>query len=117
MRTVLCLALISTLASTAHAAPPISSGDAMDLKNDIAGHYRLENGRAVRLTLMDQNLYLDLNRHYRTELLPVADKVLASHDGKLTVHYMPDGPAERILIQHPELPANVRLGERSWRGR
>ena len=117
MRALLCLALMSAFASTALAATPISRGDAIDLKNDIAGQYRLENGRDVRLTLMDEKLYLDLNRFYRRELLPIADKMLASRDGRLTVQYMPDGPVERILIQHPELPASVRLGERSWRHR
>ncbi|MDB5793272.1 MAG: hypothetical protein JWQ80_3296 [Massilia sp.] len=117
MRALPCLALISAFASTALAAAPISRGDAAELKLDIAGQYRLENGRDVRLTVMDERLYLDLNRSYRKELLPVGDKVLASRDGRLTVQYMPDGPVERILIQNPELPASVRLGERSWRHR
>jgi hypothetical protein len=117
MRALLCLALMSAFASTALAATPISRGDAIDLKNDVAGQYRLENGRDVRLVLTDDKLYLDLNRYYRKELLPIGDKMLASRDGRLTVQYMPDGPVERILIQHPALPASVRLGERSWRGR
>lgn len=118
MRVLPCLALITAaLASSAFAAAPIGSGEAMDLKRDVAGQYRLENGRDVRLSMIDDKLYLDLNRAFRRELLPVGDKVLASHDGRLTVQYMPDGPTEQILIQHPELPASVRLGERSWRGR
>ena len=125
MRTLLCLALIPTtlatalaaLALPALAASPISAGDAVELKYDVEGHYQLENGRAVRLTMVEDRLYLDLNRSFRKELQPVGDRVLASRDGKLTVQYMPDGPVERILIQHPGLPASVRLGERSWRGR
>lgn len=117
MRALLCLALISAFASTALAATPISRGAGMDLKNDIEGQYRLENGRNVRLVQVDHKLYLDLNRYYRKELHPVADKVLASRDGRLTVQYMPEGRTSRILIQHPELPADLRLGERSWRGR
>ena len=117
MRALLCLALFSAFASTAHAATPISRGAGMDLKNDIEGQYKLENGRNVRLVQVDHKLYLDLNRYYRKEIIPVADRVLASRDGKLTVQYLPEGPTGRILIQHPELPANVRLGERSWRGR
>ncbi|MET0980765.1 MAG: hypothetical protein ABWY02_01595 [Telluria sp.] len=132
MRALLCLAFASSVASTACASTaqvsttqipaallstPLSLGDAIDLKNEVEGQYRLENGRDVRLVQMDQKLYLDLNRYYRRELLPVADKVLASRDGKLTVQYMPDGPVERILIQHPALPANMRLGESSWFGR
>ena len=54
MRALLCLALIS---STALAAAP----EAEQLKTDIAGQYRLETGREVRLTLVDDRLYLDLN--------------------------------------------------------
>lgn len=119
MRTLLCLALVSTttFAAAALAGTQISRGAATELKHDIAGHYRLDNGRDVRLTLLDQKLYLDLNRHYRKELLAVGEKTLASRDGRLTVQYMADGPVERILIQHPGIPASVRLGERSWRGR
>lgn len=119
MRTLLCLALVSTttFAAASLAGTQISRGTATELKHDIAGHYRLDNGRAVRLTLVDDKLYLDLNRSYRKELKPVTDKVLASRDGRLTVQYITDGPVERILIQHPGLPASVRLGERSWRGR
>ncbi|MFC5459248.1 hypothetical protein [Massilia niabensis] len=137
MRALLCLALASVfastaVASTAHAATaqvstaqasaallttPISLGEAIELKNDVEGQYRLENGRDVRLVQVDHKLYLDLNRHYRKELLPVAENVLASRDGRLTVQYMPHGPVEQILIQHPELPASLRLGERSWDGR
>ena len=117
MRALLCLTLVSAFASTALAAPSISLGDGMDLKNDVEGQYRLENGRDVRLVQVDHKLYLDLNRHYRKELLAVGEKMLASRDGRLTVRYMPDGPVEQILIQHPGMPASVRLGERSWRGR
>lgn len=121
MRTLLCFALIPaalvTAAPAALADIPISRAEATELKFDVEGQYRLDNGRDVRLTLVDDRLYLDLNRHYRREILPVADRVLASRDGKLTVQYMPDGPVERILIQHPGLPASVRLGEHSWRGR
>lgn len=122
MPTLPCLALLSALVwtalvSPAPAATPISLGDAIGLKNDIAGQYRLENGRDVRLTLLDHKLYLDLNRYYRKELLAIDGKLLASRDGRLTVRYIQDGPVERILIQHPGLPASVRLGERSWRGR
>lgn len=109
MRALLCLALIS---STALAATP----EAEQLKTDIAGQYRLETGREVRLALVDDRLYLDLNHTYRKELLPVADRVLASRDGQLTVQFMPDGPVERILIRHPGLRAGERIGEASWRG-
>lgn len=107
----------SATAAPSVAYPAISRGDAMDLKHDIAGHYRLDTGRDVRLTLIEDRLYLDLNRHYRRELQPVADRLLASRDGRLTVEYMPDGPVERILIRHPGLPSGTRLGEASWRGR
>jgi len=112
MRALLCLALVS---STALAATPISRGEATQLKDDIAGQYKLETGRDVRLTLVDDRLYLDLNRNFRKELLPVAERTLASRDGRLTVQYMPDGPVDRILIKHPGLGADVRLGEANWR--
>ena len=121
MRALPCLALLSALASTAlhpaaQADTPISHAHAVALKHDAAGHYRLENGRNVRLVLDEQHLYLDLNHHFRRQLFPAGHRLLASRDGKLTVQYLPDGPVKRILIQHPELPASVRLGERSWRG-
>lgn len=118
MRALLCLALVpAAMVTAAFASGPISHGDALDLKRDIAGQYRLENGRDLRLALVADRLYLDLNRHHRREIAPVAENVLASRDGNLTVQYMPDGPADRIVIRHPELPANLRLGERSWVGR
>ena len=122
MRALPCLALLSALASPAfhpatQAATPMSRADAMALKNDIAGHYRLENSRVVRFVRDDEQLYLDLNRRYRSELIPSGRNSLISRDGKLTVQYLAEGPVERILIRHPELPANVRLGESSWRGR
>jgi len=67
--------------------------------------------------MVDDRLYLDLNRSLRRELVPVSDSMLASHEGRLTVvRYMPEGPTERILIEHPGLDG-ARLGERSWVGR
>jgi hypothetical protein len=125
MRTLLCLALLSTAlasatlpaAASAANATSISRGDAEELKQDAAGEYRLDNGRRVRLALVEDRLYLDLKRGYRRELVPVAEGVLASHDGRLTVQYMPNGPVEQIFIQHAGLPGGARLGEVSWRGR
>lgn len=114
MRTLLCLAFVS---STAFAATPIDRAEAEDLRADAAGVYRLDTGMDVRLTVVDQQLYLDLNRHYRRQLHPVSSNLLSSSDGRLTVEYLPDGPFERIFIRHGGLPPNERLGERSWRGR
>ncbi|QNA88508.1 hypothetical protein G4G28_08380 [Massilia sp. Dwa41.01b] len=113
MRALLCLAFVST---TVLASPSISRGDASELKFDIAGEYLLDNGRKIRMRLVDDELYLDLNRYRRHKLLPVTDRTLASRDGKLTVEYLPDGPAERIHIRYVGLP-DERLGESSWLGR
>ncbi len=114
MRALLCLAFAS---STAFAATPMDLGAAMDLKRDVAGQYRLDTGLDVRLQLIDDDLYLDLNRHYRRKLFPVEENLLVSRDGKLTVEYFPDGPVERILIRHERIPSSMRLGERSWLGK
>jgi len=114
MRALLLLAFVS---STALAAVPMDHGDARDLKDAAAGLYRLPSGLDVRLRLVDEQLYVDLNRHYRKQVFPVSENLLRSRDGNLTVAYMPDGPVERILIRHPSFPANQRLGERSWLGK
>lgn len=121
MRALLSLALIPAALVSAAFAPaaladmPISDDAAWRLKQEIAGQYRLETGRDVRLTLIGDDLYLDLNRHYRAKLLPVADNMLASRDGRLTVRYMPDGRVDEILIRHPGLPPRTRIGELRWR--
>lgn len=117
MRALLCLALVPAVLSLSSCASGPGARNGLDLKRDVAGQYRLENGRDVRLDLVVDRLYLDLNRHYRRELEPVGANLLASRDRQLTVHYFPDRRADRILIQHPALPATMRLGESSWRGR
>jgi len=114
MRALLCLAFVS---STAFAAVPMDSGDEVDLKYAVAGQYRLPSGLDVRLRLVDQELYVDLNRHYRKQVFPVSENLLSSRDGSLTVEYLPDGPVERILIRDARFPYNQRLGERSWLGK
>jgi hypothetical protein len=114
MRALICLAFVS---STALAAVPIDRGDAEDLKSDVAGQYRLASGLDVRLRLVDQDLYMDLNHHYGKQVFPVSGNLLSSRDGALTVEYLPDGPVKRILIRHERFPAGQRLGERSWLGK
>jgi len=119
MRALLCLAFVSSTAffSSALAAVPMDSGDASDLKYAVAGVYRLPSGLDVRLRLVDQELYVDLNRHYRKQVFPVSPNLLSSRDGNLTIEYLPDGPIERILIRHQRFPEGQRLGERSWLGK
>lgn len=114
MRALLCLAFVS---STAFAATPVDRAEAEDLKEDAAGLYRLDTGRDVRLRLVDRQLYVDLNRHYRKQVHPVSENLFSSDDGLLTVEYLPDGPVERIFIRHAGLPSNERLGETSWLGK
>jgi hypothetical protein len=89
---------------------PIDRGDAEDLKHDIAGEYRLETGRSVRLSVVDGTLYIDLNNADRKALHRVAPDLLASRDGSLTVEYLPEGSAGRIRILHQRFPAGQRLG-------
>jgi len=119
MRAVLCLAFVSSAAfvSSTLAAVPIDRAEGADLKDAVAGQYRLASGLDVRLRLVDQDLYVDLNRNYRKLVVPVASNLLSSRDGKLTIEYLPDGPVERILIRHQRFPAGQRLGERSWLGK
>jgi len=119
MRALLCLAFVSSTAfcSSALAAAPMDRADAEDLKDAVAGEYRLASGLDVRLSLVDQQLYADLNRHYRKRVFPVSPNLLSSHDGNLTIEYLPDGPVERILIRHQRFPEGQRLGERSWLGK
>jgi len=119
MRALLCLAFVSSTAfcSSALAAVPMDSGDSSDLKYAVAGVYRLPSGLDVRLRLVDQELYVDLNRHYRKQVFPVSPNLLSSRDGALTVEYLPDGPVERILIRHAHFPLSQRLGEHSWLGK
>lgn len=109
MRTLFCLLFACTLAA-AVAAAPIGRGEAEDLKRDIAGEYRLETGRSVRLSVLDGTLYIDLNNAQRKALHPVAPNLLASRDGSLTVEYLPEGQAERIRIRHERFPAGHRIG-------
>lgn len=110
MRILPCLILACAQAAAA-AATPIGSGDAMQLKYDVEGDYRLENGNRVRLSVVDGRLYLDLDRSYRKELQVVAPNLLASRDGLVTVQYMPDSATERIRIRHERYPAGRRIGE------
>jgi len=119
MRVLLCLAFVSSTAffSSSLAAPTPDRSDAEDLKDAVAGQYRLASGLDVRLRLVDQQLYVDLNDHYRRQIFPVSSNLLSSRDGSLTVEYLPDGPVERILIRHGRFPEGQRLGERSWIGK
>lgn len=115
MRILPCL-IFACLHATAIAAAPISSGEATQLKYDVEGEYRLENGNSVRLSVIDGRLYLDLNRWYRKELQAVAPNLLASRDGIVTVEYLPDGPTEHIRIRHERYPVGRRIGEVRWFG-
>ncbi|MEW6025076.1 MAG: hypothetical protein AB1807_23370 [Pseudomonadota bacterium] len=119
MRALLCLAFVSStlFVSSSLAAVPMDSGDEADLKYAVAGLYRLPSGLDVRLRLVDQQLYVDLNRYYRKQVFPVSENLLSSRDGDLTVQYLPEGPVERIVIQHARFPVSQRLGERSWLGK
>ena len=114
MRALLCLAFVS---STALAATPMDRGEARDLMDAAAGLYRLDTGRDVRLRMVDEQLYVDLNRHYRKRVFPVSENLFSSRDGSLTVEYLPDGPEERIVIHHTGLSPKQRLGEHSWIGK
>jgi hypothetical protein len=109
MRTLLCLVFACAHAAAA-AATPVDRAEGEELKSDIAGEYRLETGRSVRLSLLDGTLYIDLDNIHRKALYPVAPHLLASRDGVLTVQYMPDGPTERIRIRHERYPANRHIG-------
>jgi hypothetical protein len=109
MRTLLCLVFACAHAA-AVAATPVDRARGEELKSDIAGEYRLETGRSVRLSLLDGTLYIDLDNAHRRALYPVAPDLLASRDGALTVQYMPDAPTERIRIRHERYPANRRIG-------
>ena len=100
MRSLLCLVLAC---ANAVAAAPIDRGDAEDLKHDIAGEYRLETGRSVRLSVLDGTLYIDLSKTDRKALYPVAPNLLVSRDGSVTVRYLPEGQAERIRIRHDRI--------------
>lgn len=115
MRILPCLVLACFHAAAA-AATPISSGEATQLKYDVEGEYRLENGNSVRLSVVDGKLYLDLTRWYRKELIPVAPNLLASRDAMVTVEYLPDRATARIRIRHERYPAGRRIGEVRWFG-
>jgi hypothetical protein len=112
VRTLLCLvfACAHAAAVAAVAATPVDRARGEEIRSDIAGEYRLETGRSVRLSLLDGTLYIDLDNAHRRALYPVAPNLLASRDGALTVQYMPDGETERILIRHERYPADRRIG-------
>jgi hypothetical protein len=109
MRTLPCLVFACAHAA-AVAAAPVDRARGEELKSDIVGEYRLESGRSVRLLLLDETLYIDLDNIHRRALYPVAPNLLASRDGALTVRYLPEGPTERILIRHERYPANRQIG-------
>ena len=115
MRILPCL-ILACLQASATAATPISSGEATQLKYDVEGEYRLENGNSVRLSVVDGRLYLDLSRSYRKELIAVAPNLFASRDAMVTVRYMPDSATARIRIRHERYPAGRRIGEVRWFG-
>ena len=116
MRTLLCLVFVFACTHAA-AATPLERSQAQQLKYEVAGEYRLETGRSVRLSLVDQQLYIDLNKRYRRALHSVRPNLLALRDGALTVRYILDGPAERILIRHERFSSKRRIGEERWVGR
>jgi hypothetical protein len=109
MRILPCLAFACAHA-IADAATPTDPVQGEQLKSEIAGEYRLETGGDVRLSLVDERLYIELNNIDRKELRPVGPNLLVSNDGALTVQYMPEGPTERIQIRHERFPAGHRLG-------
>lgn len=84
MRTLLCFTFVCAHAATVVAAP-VSPDQDEQPKSEIAGEYRLETGRSVRLSLLGENLYIELNNVDRRELHPVGPNLLASSDGALTV--------------------------------
>lgn len=115
MRILPCL-ILACFHATAAAATPISSGEATQLKYDVEGDYRLENGNRVRLSVVEGRLYLDLDRSYRKELHVVAPNLFAPRDGLVTVQYLPDSATVRIRIRHERYPAGRWIGEAHWLG-
>ena len=110
MRILPCL-ILACFDATAAAVTPITHDEATQLKYDVEGDHRLENGNRVRLSVVDGRLYLDLDRSYRKELDVVVPNLLASRDALVTVQYLPDKGTGRIRIRHERYPAGRRFGE------
>ena len=71
---------------TCNAKPSLS----LEQMHALEGVYRLPEGKILRLVVVDDRLYGEIDReHRRRQLVPVDSHRLASRDGKITMSYEP----------------------------
>ena len=93
---LLIVALAAAFTASAFAAPAnlpnhtnkrAVSTEAM---HEVAGTYELTDGRHARLFVLDDKLYIDINKHDRRELFAVSDHAFTTSDNALTIDFKPD---------------------------
>lgn len=109
MRTlpVLATALAMAFTTSAFAAPaglpdqPNTTPVTAETMQEVAGTYGLADGRLVRLFILDDRLYAEINGRERFELLAVADHVFATRNNAVTVEFNVDASsADQIRLRY-----------------
>lgn len=68
---------------------------------EMEGVYALEDGRKVRLTVLDDRLYVDLNQRDRRALVAVSENLFVTRHNEVTVERRPDASGELVIRFDP----------------
>jgi hypothetical protein len=94
----LIVALAMAITGSAFAAPaapsdqPASTLISTETMQEVAGTYGLADGRRVRLFILDDQLYADINGRERLQLQALSEHVFATRNNALTVEFNPAWP-------------------------
>lgn len=94
----LLLACTTVLQCPVFAAPPGLTSQQM---YEMEGVYALTDGRIVRLTVIDDRLYVDLNQRNRLTLVAVSEHVFVTRQNEVTVERRSGGNGEVMMRFDP----------------
>lgn len=92
----------SILAGSALAGAPAPATYLIDAaqQHELEGVYKLSNGKTLRLTMVDDRLYADLNRKTRVALAPIGPNTFASANGAISIVYQGEPSRGNIVLRY-----------------
>lgn len=104
-------------ADTSSTGPLCATAERMD---QVAGTYKLSDGRRVEIFLLGTRLYIKIGRGQQKELLLAGPSRFASPDGKVSIQFGPEFDTDRIVLEavrgdqdRIRLASNERVGRGS----
>jgi hypothetical protein len=120
----LASATLLTAAGTAQAqagSAELSRATAQQMDR-VTGAYKLSDGRRAELYVLDEKLYVRIERGPQKQLLLAGPNQFASRDGSVSIQFGPELDNERIVLAHdrgfapPQDTIRLASNERAGRG-